>query len=101
MDELIRKYIDSGSLTPTEIKLLRASVSRAKLESLATGETGRNGRARLYYKLCNLLFSAKHGLKKPAAPQPATMFGNLRARKPNASPRVVSGGGVNGTGKHR
>jgi hypothetical protein len=102
MDELIQKYIEGGSLTAAEIKLLRSSVSRSKLEALATGDTGKNGRARRFFKLCNLLFSTKHGRKtKPAAPQPATMFGNLRTLKSNANPQVVSGGGVNSTGKRR
>lgn len=101
MNELIAKYVEGGSLTPDEITLLRSTVTRAKLEAFATGDAGRRGRARRFFKLSNLLFPNKaRGKAKPAATQPATMFEQFRKLKSSHSPKIVSGGGANSTG-HR
>jgi hypothetical protein len=103
IEALIAKYVGGIALAPAELQFLRANLSRAALEALATGPAGRNGASRRLYKLWNVLFAVKQGQPKPkpSAPQPPSMFRALRPLKPNLSAKVVSGGGVNGTGKNK
>ena len=98
---LLAKYMQGELLTPAEVRFLRETLSRAKLEALATGPVGRGGGSRRLYKLWNMLFASKTGPKKPkpSAPQPRTVFQALNAA--GSGGKVVSGGGVNSTGKKR
>lgn len=101
IEELIAKYVDGGSLASAELKFLRSELSRGVLESLASGPAGGHGVSRRLHKLCNVLFSVKKGQSKTqlAAPQPPSMFQELKNLKPDQNVKVVSGGGANGTGK--
>lgn len=100
---LLAKYMNGSALAPAELRFLRENLPRARLEALATGEAGRGGGSRRLYKLWNLLFAVKQGVRKakPSAPQPRSMFEALRPLKPRLNAKVISGGGVNGTGKSR
>ena len=100
---LLVKYMQGEALRPAELRFLRANLSRAKLEALATGPAGRSGGSRRLYKLWNLLFASKTGPKKPrpSAAQPRTVFPGLKPPGPDQDVTVVSGGGVNSTGKRR
>ena len=101
--ELIVGYLQGRALTQDERRFLRAHISPAQLEALATGPLGYNGRSRLLFKLFNVLFANRRRVqkRKSFSPHPRTMFEQLRPLKANAEPIVFSGGGVNGTGKKR
>ena len=101
---LLAKYAQGRDLELAELAYLRTNVTRAELESLATGPIGRTNASRRLFKLCNVLFQPRGSRKKPAPAVPAAegMYPRLKDVKAGIGGRSeVSGGGVNGTGRKK
>lgn len=100
VDDLIQKFVETGELTRDESQYLRKNLTKARLEHLATRPEARNKLAKRLFKLSNYLFpNLAHTNDKTSAQPVNTATTVVRSSIAKASGHVVSGGGMNGTGK--
>ena len=100
VNELVKKYLSGGFLSRSEVSFLRPQLTRQMIENAAARDSAKGGQARKLFKLANILFATPHD-KQPGkgSSKHITMFGLVREKDPAKNPHLVSGGGVNGTGK--
>lgn len=102
IDDLIQKYVLTKKLSAAEYSRLRCRDVKKRIEYLATRPESKGKLAKALFSLSNRLFreEVSKDIKRSAQPiSSATSVG--RGSITRFTGRVVSGGGVNGTGSKK
>lgn len=102
VDELINKYLSTHKLSHTEAQFLREHLSKQRIEHLATRPQAKGKLSKALFKLGNYLYATPEirNEKQSALPvRTATSVGRESIDKFSGS--IVSGGGINSTGRKR